>query len=74
VRMSHVSLDNQKWKSRPPIQDDMLDHFPLIALLSACGGLTGRAMASCVAAAAGGLTTQSNGHPRYARTPLRSPR
>jgi hypothetical protein len=34
VRMSHVSLDNQKWKSRPPIQDDMADHFPLITLLS----------------------------------------
>jgi hypothetical protein len=31
-------------------------------------------MASCVAAAAGGLTMQSNGHPRCVRTSLRSPR
>ena len=34
VRMSHVSLDNQKWKSRPPIQDDLADQFPLITLIS----------------------------------------
>jgi len=31
-------------------------------------------MASCVAAAAGGLTTPSNGHPRDARAPRRWPR
>ena len=41
VRMSHVSLDNQKWKSRPPIQDDMADHFPLIAPLSRLRRLNG---------------------------------
>jgi hypothetical protein len=41
VWMSHVSLDNQKWKSRPPIQDDMADHFPLITLLSRLWRLNG---------------------------------